>query len=99
MWKRYFKLVKILPGRILNHRHGELDFSRDDISVETCKELYEANFPYLEITAEGEKELYGIAPVAEPEEPAPTYIDLQETVETEVSLPNRKKNAKRKSSE
>ena len=43
------------------------------------------------ITEEGKKEIYGVDPVTEPEKPATTYIDLSETVETEVSPPNRKK--------
>ena len=66
MWTKYFKLVKVRPGRIITPSHGELDFSRDNIPVETCKQLFEADFPYLEITEEGKKEFYGIVPEAEP---------------------------------
>ena len=91
MWTKYFTFVKLLRGRVVVPIHGEIDFSRDDIPVETCTQLYEAGFPYLEITEEGKKKIYGVDPVTEPEEPATTYIDLSEKVETEVSPPNRKK--------
>lgn len=60
MWTKYFKVVKIRRGRVLTPRHGEIDFSRDNIPVEICKELFEEDFPYLEITEEGKRELYGI---------------------------------------
>ena len=121
MWTKYFKFVKLRRGRVITPSHGEIDFSRDDLPVETCRQLFESDFPYLEITEEGKKELYGIVTVAEPVE-APTspasrsvgdapiieaeaeaegqpFIDLAETVETEVSPPNRKKYVKMKSSE
>ena len=72
MWTEYFKMVKVHRGRIITQSHGEIDFSRDDIPVETCKELYDEGFPYLELTDLGEKELYGIeekpiGSIAEPE--------------------------------
>ena len=38
--------------------HGEIDFSRDDIPIEICKELFEKEFPYLELTELGKIELY-----------------------------------------
>jgi hypothetical protein len=65
MWTKYFKVVKIRRGRVITPRHGEIDFSRNNIPVEICQQLYEEDFPYLEITEEGKKELYGIEPVAE----------------------------------
>lgn len=93
MWTKYFKLIKIRRGRVITPRHGEIDFSRDDIPIEICKELYEEDFQYLEITEEGKREFYGI----EPPETSQTEKDiLQETVETEVSPPNRKNNRKKK---
>lgn len=107
MWKQYFNLIRIHRGRIITSSHGELDFSRDDIPVKTCQELYEAGFPYLELTEEGKKELYGIEPGA----PTSTTSDSElpeidknkamtlETVGTEVPPPNRKKYANKKSSE
>jgi len=59
MWKRYFKFVKLKPGRVITSLFGEIDFSRDNIAVETIVKLYESDFPYLEITEEGQIELYG----------------------------------------
>lgn len=59
MWKRYFKFIKLVPGRVVTHRFGTIDFSRDDIPVETIKTLYENGFPYLQMTREGKAELYG----------------------------------------
>ena len=59
MWKRYFKFVKLRPGRVVTALFGEIDFSSDNIALEKIKELYEADFPYLEITEEGQAELYG----------------------------------------
>ena len=98
MWKKYFKMVKVRPGRIVTSLHGELDFSRDDISVEICKDLFESDFPYLEITDEGKKELYGIEPITDFVEQAPENKHI-ETVETTASPPNRRKYAKKKSLE
>jgi len=62
MWKRYFKFVKLRPGRVITALFGELDFSRDDIPVDKIRQLYESDFPYLEITEDGKTELYGIKP-------------------------------------
>jgi hypothetical protein len=59
MWKKYFKFIKLKPGRVVTALLGEIDFSRDDIPLEKIKMLYEKDFPYLELTKEGEKELYG----------------------------------------
>jgi len=64
MWKRYFKFIKLRPGRVITALFGELDFSRDDLPLEKIQQLYENDFPYLEITAEGKAELYGIKPEA-----------------------------------
>ena len=60
MWTDYFNFIKLRRGRVITPSHGEIDFSRDDISVETCKELFDWGFPYLELTELGKKELYGI---------------------------------------
>jgi len=59
MWKRYFNFIKLVPGRVVTHCFGTIDFSRDDIPVQTIKTLYENGFPYLEITEIGKTELYG----------------------------------------
>ena len=60
MWTEYFKMVKVHRGRIVTQSHGEIDFSRDNIPVETCRKLFENGFPYLELTELGKKELYRI---------------------------------------
>lgn len=57
MWRKYFKLKGLVPGRVVTQRFGALDFS-GKVSVETCKALYEDDFPYLEITEKGKQELY-----------------------------------------
>ena len=62
MWKRYFKFVKLKPGRVVTQMFGEIDFSHENIPLETLKALYESDFPYLEITSEGKHKLYGIKP-------------------------------------
>ena len=89
-------MVKVRRGRLITPRHGEIDFSRDDIPVETCKELFEEDFPYLEITEEGKREFYGIKPT---ETKKKKKDILLETVEPKDSPPNRKKNRKRESPE
>ena len=63
MWTDYFRFIKLRRGRVITPSHGEIDFSRDDISVETCKDLFDQRFPYLELTEVGKKELYGIITV------------------------------------
>ena len=60
MWRKYFKLVKLVPGRVDVPGHGIIDFSRDDLPVDLCKKLYESDFRYLEITELGKEELYGL---------------------------------------
>ena len=60
MWTQYFNFIKLRRGRVIVPFHGEIDFSRDDIPLEICKELFEKGFPYLELTELGKNELYGI---------------------------------------
>jgi len=60
MWTDYFNFIKLRRGRVITPSHGEIDFSRDDIPVETCKKLYDHGFPNLELTELGKKELYGV---------------------------------------
>jgi hypothetical protein len=62
MWTDYFRFIKLRRGRVITPSHGEIDFSRDDVPVETCRELYEKGFPYLELTEEGEQKLFCIEP-------------------------------------
>ena len=64
MWTKYFNFIKLRRGRVIVPYHGEIDFSRDDIPLEICKDLYEKGFPYLELTELGKSELYEI--ISEP---------------------------------
>jgi len=66
MWRRYFKLIKLRPGKVINQEFGEIDFRKDNIPVDTLKKLFESDFPYLEITDEGKEVLYGIKPKPKP---------------------------------
>lgn len=67
MWTDYFKMHNVQRGRIVTPSHGELDFSRNDVPVETCKELFELDFPFLELTALGKEVLYGEIKQEQPE--------------------------------
>lgn len=58
MWTDYFRLIKLRRGRVITPSHGEIDFNRNDIPAEICKELYENKFPYLELTEVGKRELF-----------------------------------------
>ncbi|HCY41733.1 MAG TPA: hypothetical protein DHV48_10315 [Prolixibacteraceae bacterium] len=58
MWTDYFNFIKLRRGRVITPFHGEIDFSRDDIPLEICKELFDKGFPYLELTEMGKQELY-----------------------------------------
>ena len=59
MWKKYFRVVKLVPGQVVVPGYGTIDFSKDNISVEVCQKLFESDFPYLTITEEGKNFLYG----------------------------------------
>jgi len=59
MWQEYFRFVKLKPGKVFTALLGEIDFSSDSIPLEKIKQLYESNFPYLEITEEGKKRFGG----------------------------------------
>ena len=77
MWKRYFKFVKLKPGKVVTAQFGEIDFSADNIGIEIIQALYENGFPYLEITAEGQAGLYPV---------------ISEMENTEIVKPRRAKN-------
>lgn len=72
MWTNYFNFIKLRRGRVIVPIHGEIDFSRDDIPVEICKELFDKGFPYLELTELGKQELYPHKPDHIDQAPAPT---------------------------
>jgi len=60
MWKKYFRVVKLVPGEVVVPGYGTIDFSKDNISVEVCRKLFESDFPYPEITEEGKDFLYDV---------------------------------------
>ena len=62
MWRKYFKFIKLVPGKVVVPKHGTIDFSKDNLSLDLLKTLYEKKFPYLEITPEGKQKFYGIEP-------------------------------------
>jgi hypothetical protein len=58
MWKQYFKLKKIKPGRIMVYGFGTIDFSNEDLPVELVHSIYQQNFPFLELTDKGQEKFY-----------------------------------------
>lgn len=70
MWKKYFKVIKIIPGKVVTPLFGVIDFSSDNIPLEKVIALFESDFPYLQLTPEGEHAIYGV-PLPEPDVPAP----------------------------
>jgi len=60
MWTDYFKLIRLKPGKVITFLCGEVDFSKPNLSLEVLMKLWESDFPYLQITELGKKELYGI---------------------------------------
>jgi hypothetical protein len=72
MWTNYFNFIKLRRGRVIVPIHGEIDFSRDDIPLEICKELFDRGFPYLELTALGKQELCPQQPDQMDQAPAPS---------------------------
>lgn len=64
MWKKYF-VFTLKPGRVITRQFGEIDFRSDNIEIAKLQRLYEDDFPYLKLTDQGMRELYGIGePVA-----------------------------------
>ena len=59
MWQKYFKVVKVVPGKIVVPKVGEIDFSKENLSVDLVKNLCDSNFPYIEPTEEGKVMFYG----------------------------------------
>ncbi len=70
MWKKYFKVIKIIPGKVVTPLFGVIDFSSDNIPLEKIIALFESDFPYLQLTPEGEQAIYGV-PLPEPDDTAP----------------------------
>jgi hypothetical protein len=77
MWKKYFSVVKIVPGPVVIPGWGEINFASDKIPLSTIQELYEKDCPYLRINQLGLDTLYPVQPqglVAPiPADPIPVY--------------------------
>ena len=71
MWRRYFKL-KLVPGVVITQKFGRIDFRMDNLPVDMLKELYEDDFPYLDLTEYGRHMFYGVGLPKEPETPSIT---------------------------
>lgn len=100
MWRRYFKLVKLVPGKVIVQGHGTIDFA-GDVSVELCQQLWENDFEFLEITEEGKRELYGVQSSEFKVESlklneAETLNIKPETLNTEEPVGKRKRTYKKK---
>ena len=93
MWKKYFKVVGIVPGPVIIYGFGTVDFSRDDLPVELCKQLFEADSRYLKITPEGKEKLYGI------KQPKATIVKVEEPTEKIVTTVKRTRKKKPASSD
>ena len=63
-FEKYFRVIKIVPTIVHNPKFGQIDLR--DLSVEQAKELYEDDFPYLELTEEGKKNLFPPPPPPPP---------------------------------
>jgi hypothetical protein len=64
IWTDCFKLIKVVPGRIMTQRFGTVDFSDPGLPVEKCLALFEDDFPYLEVTPLGKDVLYPVPVLA-----------------------------------
>ncbi len=59
MWRKYFRF-RLVPGVMIHPRFGKIDFRRDDLDVEMLRQIVEGGSYYLELTPDGQKELYGV---------------------------------------
>lgn len=58
-WGVYFNVKGLKnPGKVQNPKTGVVDLSKENLPVAKVKALYDAGCPYLELTADGKKELY-----------------------------------------
>ena len=64
-WQNWFKLVKLVPGRVIVQGFGEIDFSKE-VNPDLCLDICENTTGLLEITTEGMEKFYGIKPPAAP---------------------------------
>ena len=101
MWSKYFKLKGLVPGRVVVAGYGEIDFSQN-VPVETCRELFENDWPFIDITEEGKLKFYDIG---KPDDlkPLPPEFSLpdadehpqEEKVSKPVEKPKRKRTSRK----
>lgn len=65
MWRRFFKL-KLVPGVVIHQKFGRIDFRKENLPVDMLLQLYESDFPYLELTDLGRSRFYGVETPVEP---------------------------------
>ena len=93
MWTDYFNFIKLRRGRVIVPFHGEIDFSRDDIPLEICKELFDKGFPYLELTETGKQKLYpNVSDTMEEIVPIPSIVVMSNQKEELSHKKNKLKN-------
>ncbi len=90
MWRKYFKF-KAVPGVIITQTYGRIDFRSENLSVPMLMDLWENDFPYLEITEEGRNYFYGV-------EPAQVNVIQEEESKVE-EVPKKRVGRKRKALE
>jgi hypothetical protein len=67
MWRKYFRF-KLVPGVMIHHRFGKIDFRCENLDMDMLKQIVEEGSYYLELTPEGQKEFYGIEPLEDIQE-------------------------------
>ena len=71
MWRKYFKIKGIRPGKVVFPGFGTIDFTNNNIDVDLLRRIFEADMPYLEMTLEGMDYFYG----TQEEEAQPDTVD------------------------
>lgn len=83
-WQEYFKVSGIVPGEVVIPGHGIVDFRDKELPMAFIINLYENDFPYLQITEKGRKSLYGLpdepAIYEVPETPLPEYVTSEQKI-------------------
>lgn len=85
-----------MPGNVVVPRYGKVDFSRPDLPLKMVQDLYESDFPYLQITPEGLRELYGIAPEKDQTETQEIPQEIVDETEANEEKPVEIKNSAKK---
>lgn len=109
MWQNYFRVIKVLPGKIIMPGFGQVDLSNPNIPLKRIQDLFEADCPYLEPTPLALSELYGHkeAPSPKPqvpspkEQPVPTFPEpveepIPDPIKSPIPKPATRKQRKRK---